>query len=158
MKDGPVESEASAKICEFLTWDTENQTVKLKPRHKYRTQINSQMALLGVKKGYFVVWTRMGVWYEVIDFDPKLWHDVYFHLEIFFQKFIQKHLLNVDSFTYCGICNKVLLLNDEINESEKVKEERISCTSCLISFHCKCHKDVGVVQTDNWQCHACELA
>ena len=57
IKDDTVESEGSAKICEFLTWDKENQTVKLKPKHKYRTQINSQMALLGVKQGYFVVWT-----------------------------------------------------------------------------------------------------
>ena len=100
----------------------------------------------------------MGLWYEVIDFDPKLWHDTYFHLEIFFQKFVQNHLLNIDSFTYCGTCNKVLLSYDEISESEKAKEERISCTSCLISFHCKCQEVIGVVQTDNWQCHACELA
>ena len=113
--------------CDFLLWDADQERVTLKPKHKYRTQINSQMALLGVKQGYFIVWTRKSVWYELIEFDPKLWHDVSSHLEIFFQSFVVKHLLNTESFIYCGMCNKVVLPENEINEAEKAKEEAIIC-------------------------------
>ena len=47
--------------CDSLLWDADQERVTLKLKHKYRTQINSQMALLGVKQGYFIVWTRKSV-------------------------------------------------------------------------------------------------
>ena len=71
LKYDTVNSEIISAKCEFLMWDADEERVMLKPKHKYRTQINSQMALLGVKQGYFIVWTQKGVWYEIIDFDPN---------------------------------------------------------------------------------------
>ena len=91
------------------------------------------MGVLGAEHGYFVVWTKKGVWYERIEFDRKFWTDVRLHLEIFFHKFILKHLLQFESFTYCAHCNKVLISQDEIVESDYHKEAHISYQSCCLS-------------------------
>ena len=75
---------------------------------------------------------------EIIDFDPNLWHDVSSHLEIFFHGFVFKHLLNHESFIYCGSCDKVVVPENEINETEKAKDDAVICSLCSISFHCRC--------------------
>ena len=109
------------------------------------------MALLGSEHGYFVVWTPKGVWYELIEFDLKLWNDVALHLEIFFQKFILKHLLQMESFTYCAFCNRLLLPHGEFCESDENNEASICCVSCCLSFHCQCVQVVDI-HNDNWLC------
>jgi hypothetical protein len=32
-----------------------------------------QMAIMGITKCYFVVWSKLGVWFELVDFDADLW-------------------------------------------------------------------------------------
>ena len=56
------------KDLDFLTLNTESN-ISMNKRHKYYTQINSQMVLAKSDQGYFDVWTTKDIFVEKIDRD-----------------------------------------------------------------------------------------
>jgi hypothetical protein len=124
--------------------------------HRYKTQINSQMALAGTTKGYFVLWTPESFESVVVQFDEKLWADVSKKCQIFFQNFVVRHLLKIESFRYCGLCEKVLLNENEIPDGERADLLAILCNQCMIWHHLKCvHVSLESVNRDEWVCSFC---
>ena len=97
----PVEIKCPAKIkdltvkegaeqCDFLVV-IGNGTISRNPAHKYATQINSQMTIIGAQQGYFVVWTKKDIFIEMIPFRKDLWQSISNNLEIFCKIMYRKH-------------------------------------------------------------------
>ena len=76
--------------------------LSLNPSHKYYTQIQGQMALVGCSHGYFVVWTTKGLpFIEKVMFDYDFWKTIIEDLVFFFKGYVVKVLLGIESLTYC---------------------------------------------------------
>ena len=65
----PIDAENGLK---YLELNDANQ-LSLKRNHAYYTQCQIQMAVTGIPKSYFVVWTAHGLFTEMITFDKDLW-------------------------------------------------------------------------------------
>ena len=79
----------------------ENSTLALNPSHKYYTQLQGHMALVGCLHGYFVVWTSNGPPFIQKMFDPNFRKTVMENLVFFFKGYLVKVLLNIETITYC---------------------------------------------------------
>ena len=83
-----------ADACDFLNLSADGK-VSLKPGHKYATQLNSQMSLTGAKQGYFVVWTEIDTFIQLLPYRSDLWNDVSTNLEIFFKQYVAQAILRI---------------------------------------------------------------
>ena len=96
------------KDLDFLTLNTEGN-ISINKKHRYYTQINSQIVLGKSDQGYFVVWTTKDIFVEKIDRDLIHWSKVSINLEVFFKSYVVKALLGIQPLTFCGKCSKVLV-------------------------------------------------
>ena len=69
-------------------------------KHKYYTQINSQMVLAKSDQGYFVVWAPKDIFVEKIDRDLIHWSKVSINLEVFFKSYVVKALLGIQPLNF----------------------------------------------------------
>ena len=63
------------KDLDFLTLNTDCN-ISMNKKHRYYTQINSQIVLAKSDQGYFVVWTTKDIFVEKIDRDLIHWSKV----------------------------------------------------------------------------------
>ena len=141
--------------CDFLT--LVNGEVSIKKTHKYYTQIISQMAMTNTKQSYFVVWTLKDLFVQKITFDHDHWQRVATNLEVFFKTYICPALLLTKPVTFCGICDKVLLEENEISPHEQQEFNSIQCELCICWFHAICGQvDIDTMEEDTkWLCPNC---
>ena len=69
----------------------------LKQNHEFYTQIQFQMAVTGTESGFFVVYSRKGIFYEEVKFNPNYFKYVVKLCEYFFNKYIIPHFRTVES-------------------------------------------------------------
>ena len=79
------------KDLDFLTLNT-NANISMNKKHKYYTQINSQMVLAKSDQNYFVVSTTKSIFVQKIDRDLIHWSKVSIKLEVFSESYAVKAL------------------------------------------------------------------
>lgn len=68
--------------------------LELKRGHRYYTQITEYMAMSGLERLFFVVWTGKGdPFVELIPFEAWFWQQVLPNLVIFFKTYLQRVIL-----------------------------------------------------------------
>ena len=82
------------KDFDFLTLNTDSN-ISMNKKHKYYTQINSQMVLAKSDQGYFDLWTIKDIFVEKVDRDFTHWSKVSINLEVFFKSYVVKALLGI---------------------------------------------------------------
>lgn len=133
-----------------------NGVLVLNPAHKYYTQIQGQMALVGCSKGYFVVWTTVGTSFiQEIIFDEDYWKTILEDLIFFFKGYVVKVLLGIQSLSYCPRCEKLCLENGEFGELE---QNSILCDICDIWHHWGCENLNQEPDNESWICSSCQNA
>ena len=70
-------------------------------KHKYYTQINSQMVLAKSEQGYLVLRTTKDIFVGKINTDLIYWSKVSINLDVFFRKHVMKALLGIHPLTLC---------------------------------------------------------
>ena len=119
------------------------------------------MAITGIKKAYFVVWTSKGINIEIIPFDDSYWQKVESNLILFFKSYVCPVLLNIKELYLCGKCDKVLPDQTEIDEKEEEEQNSVQCDRCSLWYHLKCeHLSVAEAEKlpDEWYCESCLLS
>ncbi len=134
-----------------------NGALSLNPSHKYYTQIQGQMALVGCSHGYFVVWTTKGSpFIQKIPFDDNFWKTVLEDLVFFFKGYVVKVLLGIESLTYCPRCGKLCL---EPGEFDNPDENSVQCDICEQWHHWGCVSyNEECSGTDSWFCSSCKIS
>ena len=129
---------------------------RLKRSHKYYTQMQAQMWVCGVCHGFFIVWTQVGPpLYERIELDMEFCLTVVNNITLFYRSFVLPCLLGYRDIFDCPKCNKVILEEDEISNSEK--ENSICCDTCSTWWHLPC-ADLTISTADaldSWVCQSC---
>ena len=69
------------KDLDFLTLNTDGN-ISLNKKHRYYTQINSQIVLTKSDQGYFVVWRTKDIFLEKIDRDLIHWSKISINLVV----------------------------------------------------------------------------
>ena len=119
------------------------------------------MAVTGSKFGYFVVWINNDLIFEKVQFDEAHWNKVEQNLSIFFKAYVCPVLLQMKQLYFCGVCEEVLLNNNEIETKEEEKYNSVQCDQCLLWFHIKC-VGISVIEAENlqeeWLCKLCLLS
>ena len=118
--------------------------------------MQAQMWVCGVCHGFFIVWTQGGPpLYERIELDMKFCLTVVNNITLFYKSFILPCLLGYRDIFDCPKCNKVILEEDEISNSEK--ENSICCDTCSTWWHLPC-ADLTISTADaldSWVCQSC---
>ena len=70
-------------------------------KHKYYTQIKSQMVLAKSEQGYLVLRTTKDIFVGKINTDLIYWSKVSINLDVFFRKYVMKALLGIQPLTLC---------------------------------------------------------
>ena len=127
--------------------------LSLNPSHKYYTQIQGQMALVGCSHGYFVVWTTKGPpFIQKVMFDCDFWKTILEDLVFFFKGYVVKVLLGIESVTYCSKCRKLCLEPGEFEDSD---ENSVQCDICEQWHHWGCENFDEENDVDSWVCSSC---
>ena len=133
-----------------------NGKPRLNRSHKYYTQIQAQMWVCGVHHGFFIVWTQGGPpFYEQVQLDNEFCLNVVNNITLFYKSFVLPCLLGYRDIYDCPKCNKVILEEDEISNSEK--ENSICCDTCSTWWHLQC-ADLTMSIADSlesWVCTSC---
>ena len=128
----------------------------LKRTHKYYTQMQAQMWVVGATHGYFIVWTQGGpLFYERVELDIEFCLNVVSNITLFYKSFVLPCLLGYRDIFECPRCSKVILEEDEISDS--AKENSIFCDSCSTWWHLPC-ADLTMSAAnalDSWVCQCC---
>ena len=82
------------KDLDFLTLNTDGN-ISLNKKHRYYTQINSQIVLTKSDQGYFIVWRTKDIFLEKTDRDLIYWSKVSINLEVFLKSYVVKALLGI---------------------------------------------------------------
>ena len=72
----------------------DNQILELNRKHPYYTQLQGQMAVIGLKMGHFFVWSPKGSLQTIVNFDPMFWVHLQEKLSTFFNAYIVPYLLS----------------------------------------------------------------
>ena len=166
-KDGPVpvEYKCAYKIRDKTVLEgshevdylvkADNGDLHLKEKHKYYSQVTAQIALLGAKYGYFVVWTPKGEpFIEQIYLNRSHWNDLERNAVIFFKSYVAPVLLKLRQIFYCPECEKPCLEEEEIERDEQQAENSIECSCCTLWFHWRC-VHVKTNPKGDWICEGC---
>jgi hypothetical protein len=86
------------------------------------------MAVTGMFKTYFVVWTTRGIFVELIKYDLEFWTRLLHNLEIFFKSYMVKVLLHIKSIFFCSLCDKVIFESEELTPES---DENSVCCACV---------------------------
>lgn len=133
-----------------------NGKPRLKCTHKYYTQMQAQMWVVGASHGYFIVWTQGGpLFYERVELDIEFCLNVVSNITLFYKSFVLPCLLGYRDIFECPKCSKVILEEDEISDS--AKENSIFCDSCSTWWHLPC-ADLTMSAAnalDSWVCQCC---
>ncbi|XP_028320221.1 uncharacterized protein LOC114474256 isoform X2 [Gouania willdenowi] len=82
-----------AHFClEILDQDAEPPVYVLKRSHQYFTQVQVQLAVTGLHKADFVVYTLKETAIVPVTFDPSLWEDTVSKLETFYRDAVLPHI------------------------------------------------------------------
>lgn len=65
---------------------------RLKTSHSYFTQIQCQLAVTGLRRADFVIFTLKEVAVVPVTFDPELWDETVSKLEVFYKDAILPHV------------------------------------------------------------------
>ena len=138
---------------DFLEQDNSG-TINLKRNHRYFAQIQGQMAIAKVKRGYFTVWTTIGQpLVSEIQFDYNFWSTLQEKLVLFFKRYMLKVVSGEDQLYFCSLCSKICLEPDEITRK---LDESVQCDLCLLWYHLRCIPDADKVCAEvDWHCPLC---
>ena len=100
-------TEHTIKECSFSKLNN-SKKVSLNKSHKYYTKVISQMAMIGTKVCYFVVWALKDL-IQQINFDEDCYGKTEKNRSIFFKGYICPVLLGLRDLAFCGKCEQVLL-------------------------------------------------
>ena len=81
------------KNLDYLNMN-DNQILELNRKHPYYTQLQGQMAVIGLKMGHFFVWSPKGSLQTIVNFDPMFWVHLQEKLSTFFNAYIVPYLLS----------------------------------------------------------------
>lgn len=82
------------KFLDFLV--NKEGKLQINQKHKYYTQVIGQMALLGCKKAYFVVWSEIGpLFVDTVHFNREYWERVLRNLVLFYKLHFTPALLGI---------------------------------------------------------------
>ena len=112
--------------------------LKLKRGHRYYTQITGEMAMSGLERLFFVVWTGKGdPFVELVHFEAEFWQQILPNLVIFFKTYLQRVILGFRPLCYCPLCDSLCL---EPEEFDNCNENSLQCESCFLWYHWGCLK------------------
>ena len=73
--------------CSFLSTDNGEVTIK---RHKYYTQVTSQIQLSQSSQGYFIVWTTKDSFIQIVGKTEAFWEKLSINLNFFSKDLLQQ--------------------------------------------------------------------
>jgi hypothetical protein len=125
-----------------------NNNIQLKRSHKYYYQITAQMAVTGIFKTFFVVWTTRGIFVELIKYDLEFLTPLLHNLKIFFKSYMVKVLLHIRSIFFRSLCDKVIFESGELTPESD--ENGVCCDLCGGWSHFKCCNVQNIGDTEEW--------
>ena len=128
---------------------------KLKTTHRYYSQVQAVMWVIGANHCYFIVWTEgHRPLYLRIDFDPVYCASMVNRITLFYKAYVLPCMLGYTDIFHCPQCGKVILEQAEINKPE---ENSVQCDNCSAWWSIVC---AGVSEeiaeaVESWLCHSC---
>jgi len=133
-----------------------NGQPRLKRAHKYYTQVQAQMWVVGASHSFFIVWTEgHKPFYEVIKYDSNLCVRVVNNITLFYKAYVLPCLLGYRNVYACPKCSKCILEESEMNNPES--ENSVCCDSCSLWWHIDCAGSPDIESEDEWICNSCLL-
>lgn len=127
-----------------------NDSLQLKREHAYYTQVQAQMAVTGLRRTYFVVFTGASLTIEVIAFDEVFWAAVETKAERFFFSCVFPELQSP------RIAKQMECARTTCRCHGARTGRVVECSSCLATFHLICEKLKRTPKS--WLCTTCKDA
>ncbi|XP_053373009.1 uncharacterized protein LOC128546478 [Mercenaria mercenaria] len=148
---GKVSVQDGYQQLDYLQSD--GTSITLKESHPHYFQVQSQMAVTGIHRSMFVVWSGVGCPLLVpIKFCESHWRSLLPSLVNFFKAYILPHLFGEEEFTFCPVCSDICLPCGEITISS---DNSICCNTCQLWFHWKCVNLTHSQVPEEWFCDSC---
>jgi hypothetical protein len=106
------------------------------------------MAVTGMFKTFFVVWTTRGIIVELIKYDLEFLTRLLHNLKIFFKSYMVKVLLHIRSIFFCSLCDNVIFESEELTPESD--ENGVCCDLCRGWSHFKCCDVQNIGDTEEW--------
>lgn len=154
VKNSNIHSKEVYSKTDFL--EEYNGKPRLKRSHKYYSQVQAQMWLVGAHLAFFIVWTEgHKPFYEEIKYDDEYCNTLVSNATLFYKAYVLPCLLGYRDVYKCPKCAKVILEASEMNNPES--ENSVCCDSCNMWWHLKCVGSADIANESEWLCNSCLL-